>query len=38
MKISMKKIYNLFKLKILNGRSSISQFSNFGPVEESIEK
>ena len=38
MKISMIKSYNIFQLKILNGRSSIYQFPNFVTVEESIEK
>ena len=38
MNISMIKSYNIFQLKIHTGRSSIYQFLNFGPVEESIEK
>ena len=38
MKISMIKSYDIFKIKILNGRSSIYQFLNFGPSQKSIEK
>ena len=34
----MIKSYNIFQLKILNGRSSIYQFPNFVTVKESIEK
>ena len=38
MKISMIKSYDIFKIKILNGRSSIYQFLNFGSSQKSIEK
>ena len=38
MKISIIKRYNIFKLKIHNGTSSIYQFPNLGSVQESIEK
>ena len=34
----MIKSCDIFKIKILNGRSSIYQFLNFGPSQKSIEK